>query len=549
MSVAVAQQPSLSCRFYFHNSNQEYECYLSIYNPNGLNNFTEIDGAYLEGFTNADVTLLVGSAYSTNVPEIICNTFPNLVSFELHFGEITEIDDTSFSKCSQLTKLWLSQQRISSIVPNAFVNLRDIKTINLDDNLLTTLPENVFSNQQSLTDLRLGWNLFEDIPLGLFRPLENLQYLDLNRCNLNASINQLFEKNARLKSLDLSQNRIALSENSFTGLDELEYLYLGYNDIKEIPPRTFAATPNLRSLYLYGNSFTKLSADAFPNLGRLTLLHLSSNGLETIHENAFRGLENMSNLIIYSNNLRQLEQGVFVPMPNLNRIDIEYNSLKTLSRNVFGNLTNLRTLRLNYNLINALDRDFIDDALNLQDLEFSENVCASVRSGDFKYRRDENLQLFERCFFNFRHTVGNITPVPPENVTQILIEFFFATDTITEADDDSQFFEAPHPGIALSVNANSEVRIAFSTFNFMCECNMIEVLIGTANNTRSVIRENQTTNVVTVPDVITKDQWNDYRITWANENILVSRGNDSFPFMSYTIQDSFPVNFYGLRSV
>ncbi len=80
---------------------------------------------------------------------------------------------------------------------------------------------------------------------------------------------------------------------------------------------------------------------------------------------------------------------------------------------------------------------------------------------------------------------------------------------------------------------------------------MLEIFIGAANNTRSVIRMNQDTDVVTVPtpNIVVRDQWNDFRITWANQIVLVFRGNDPFPFMGFTMVDFFPVNFYGLRAV
>lgn len=80
---------------------------------------------------------------------------------------------------------------------------------------------------------------------------------------------------------------------------------------------------------------------------------------------------------------------------------------------------------------------------------------------------------------------------------------------------------------------------------------MIEIFIGTTNNTRSAIRINQDTFVVTVPtpDIIRRDQSNDFRITWENHNVLVFSGNAVSPFMSFTMQDLYPINFIGLRSV
>lgn len=94
------------------------------------------------------------------------------------------------------------------------------------------------------------------------------------------------------------------------------------------------------------------------------------------------------------------------------------------------------------------------------------------------------------------------------------------------------------------------MQIALTPFDFEWRP-MIEIFIGASNNTKSVIRVNQETNVVTVPtpNIISPDQWNDFRITWVNQIILVYRGNDTFPFMAFTMQDFFPVNFYGLRAV
>ena len=123
-------------------------------------------------------------------------------------------------------------------------------------------------------------------------------------------------------------------------------------------------------------------------------------------------------------------------------------------------------------------------------------------------------------------------------------------DTTTENDGVYSFFEGLPPGIVLRVQSDNEVQIALTPFNFLWDPS-IEILIGTANNTRSVIRINEETDVVTVPtpNAIVPNQWNDFRVTWANQNVLVFRGNEQYPFMSYTMQDFFPVNFYGLRAV
>ncbi|XP_037042739.1 leucine-rich repeat-containing protein 15-like [Bradysia coprophila] len=551
VTVAVAQEPSLSC-IYYNFGPTNYHCQLTIDNPNGFDNFTEIGGIHLEGFSNEDVDVLyIARGISSNVPQIICETFPNLFEFDFFNARLTELDDNSFSGCSQLGRLYLSYNRISSISENAFANLRAVSYIHLGDNLLTTLPENVFANQQNVTDLILSYNAFTEIPTGLFRPLENLQNLYIGGANLTTVNNQWFTENSRLTYLYLGGNRITLSANMFSGIEGLRAISLALNEITEIPPGTFAGLPSLQTLDLYWNAFTSLREDSFPGLGQLVNIDLSRNPIDTIEENAFRGLAglqslalencrisdldtislNLPNLTYLDLNFNAIEEipiGFFESMPNLFYIGLWANRIKTLRRNSFGSLSALSTFDLDGNIVNAIDRAFIDDAVNLNTLYFDGNLCASNYFGNFLNSRDRYLPMLERCFRNMRYIV----------------------ETTTENDGVYSFFEGPEPGIVLRVRSDNEVQIALTPFNFIWTPS-IEIFIGSANNTRSVIRINDETDVVTVPtpNVIQQNQWNDFRVSWANQNVLVFNSNDTFPFMSYTMQHFYPVNFYGLRAV
>lgn len=123
-------------------------------------------------------------------------------------------------------------------------------------------------------------------------------------------------------------------------------------------------------------------------------------------------------------------------------------------------------------------------------------------------------------------------------------------DTVTEGGEEFSFFDVRLPGIIFRVNSENEIQIALTPFKFAW-IPMIEIFIGTANNTRSGIRMNQETDVVTIPtpNIISRDRSNDFRITWENHIVLVYSGNDAFPFMGFTMQDFFPVNFIGVRAV
>lgn len=435
LTVAVAQQqPSLSCLYFASGSNAEtYGCDLSINNPDGFNNFTEIGGIHLEGFTNDHLTVIyMYNGVSANIPQIICDTFPNLISVSLYGVGVTEIDDTSFSGCSSIISLNLAGNRIRSISANAFVNLPGMQYLYLDSNALGTLPENVFANQQNLSTLDLTFNPFEDLPGGLFRPLGNLENLYLGYAGITTFNNQWFANNARLIYLYLTGNRITVSVDSFDGLNQLRILVMSYSAISEIPPGALARIPNLEFLYLNGNNFVELRENMFNDMHNLIVLDVSDNPLTTIEDGAFRGLENLdelglsngflrqlrpnafenlTNLTLLSINFNEIEElpvGIFAPMPNLEYVGLWYNRIKTVRRSSFGGVARLQTLGLDGNIVNAVDRAIIDDAVNLNTLFFNGNLCADNYFGNFLISREQFLPMLERCFSNMRFIVGKI---------------------------------------------------------------------------------------------------------------------------------------------
>ncbi|KAG4079736.1 hypothetical protein HA402_014867 [Bradysia odoriphaga] len=463
----------------------------------------------------------------------------------------TGIDDSAFRGCSRITSLNLASNQISTVSANAFADLTALQSLYLDSNVLTTLPENVFENQDELMNLDLSFNSFTNIPAGLFRPLENLQTLYIANANIDVINSQWFENNGRLYFLYLMGNRLSISADSFTGLDGVQTLIMGYNGISEIPVGALSHMPNLRHLYLNGNNFVELPEDTFTGLDELITLDISDNPLTTIQDGAFRGLENLDELGLSNcrlrnlratafenltnvtflslnfNDIEELPEGLFEPTPNLRYIGLWYNRLKVLRRNAFGSLTDLESLGLDGNIVNALDRSIIDDAENLISLFFSGNLCASDYFANFQLSRDQYLPMLDRCFRNMRYII----------------------DTTTEGEQYA-FFDGPQPGIALRVNTDSEVQIALTPFPFVWNP-VVEIFIGRANNTLSAIRFNQETDVAVVPtpNIIRQEQWNDFRVTWANQVVMVFGGNDTFPFMSYTMESFVPVNFYGLRAV
>lgn len=431
LSVAFAQEPAgLTCNYFL--SLETYRCELTINNSNGLDDFTNIGGIHLEGFTNADVTYILRVAgFSPNIPRVICDTFPNLERVTLFDTGLSEISDNSFAGCTQMTLLDLTSNRIRTISSNAFASLTNLEFLYLEQNDIGTLPENVFANQQELILLDLSYNPFDGgIPNGVFQPLSDLRTLFLGFSNLNAINSQWFTSNPNLDYLYLPGNRIELTETSFTGLSRVTYLNLARNNINDIPEGTFAPLESLLYLYLYANNFTELEADFFPNLPNLQYLDISENPTFAIRDGAFRGLSSLTSISISScrirllssnafegldslntllmnfNEIEELPPGVFAHLSSIIHIGLWNNRVKTLRRSIFDELDTLQIFDLDGNIVNALDRGIIDDAVNLNTLYFSGNLCASNYFGNFLISRNEYLPMLQRCFENMRFIVG-----------------------------------------------------------------------------------------------------------------------------------------------
>ncbi|KAG5666160.1 hypothetical protein PVAND_017639, partial [Polypedilum vanderplanki] len=298
-------------------------------------------------------------------------------------------------------------------------------------------------------------------------------------------------------------------------------LYLYINQIENLNGKEFENLENLQYLHLAYNLINFIASDSFSNLQSLQYLNLNNNKITSLQPNLFKNSIKLQFVYLDHNYLQDVPLEIFKENSNLTILSIYSNNLRTLNRKSFGELKNLILMDFSENFVNAVDQNIINEAENLVILYFMANFCAS---GIFiSFQRE-----LEKCFMNY--------------------QYYF--DTITNSNENYQFHLASNLGINLRVQTNDEVHVALTPFNFPWTP-MIEIFIGAANNTRSIIRRNQETDVVTVPTpgIIRADQWNGFRITWANHAILVWREGEEWPFMGFTMTDFFPVNFYGLRSI
>jgi len=117
------------------------------------------------------------------------------------------------------------------------------------------------------------------------------QFVVLNRDELPALAGPNF---ATTLSLNFSsQNIYYIDSLTFSGLTNLNDLFLSYNKISSIASRTFSDLVNLKRLDLGGNALTSIHAATFANLKMLQSLSIWGSQLVSLEAAMFASLVNL----------------------------------------------------------------------------------------------------------------------------------------------------------------------------------------------------------------------------------------------------------------
>jgi len=207
--LIFGQDEMMQCRYYNY-SGSVYSCDLTIYNPNGLNNFTVINGTHLTGKTDALVKYIVrDQIFATPiVPSIICKQFTNLEGIYLYPAKIQKLDKYSFSDCKNVNSISLENNEITQIGQNTFSNCQSLTHVYLYNNKINQLDENSFIGASKVQYLYLNNNPIQNFPKNIFKPLTNLIHFYAYSTNLSVIHSDSFGIHQKLTQLYLQYNQI-----------------------------------------------------------------------------------------------------------------------------------------------------------------------------------------------------------------------------------------------------------------------------------------------------------------------------------------------------
>lgn len=184
------------------------------------------------------------------------------------------------------------------------------------------------------------------------------------------------------QGLSLRYNSLlVLLPYQFAHLNQLIWLYLDHNSIRDIDALAFHGVRRLKELILSSNKITHLHNNTFSAIPNLRNLDLSYNQLQSLQPGHFYGLRKLQNLHLRSNGLKQIIIRTFLECRSLEFLDLGYNRLRSLTRTTFLGLFKLKELHLEHNQFSRINFFIFPRLTNLQALYLQWNRIRSINQG------------------------------------------------------------------------------------------------------------------------------------------------------------------------
>lgn len=273
-----------------------------------------------------------------------------------------------------------------------------------------------FSNEllKSIQYLQLDRNQLQQVPSQLIASTIGLKTLNLSSNFISSIENNHFAKSSNLSELDLSWNRIArLAKNAFASLYSLEYLSLNGNELTKLEKNLFGFGRKLRHLDLSNNKLTSLDRQDFSELTSLETLLVANNQLTTLPRSIFTRNAKLYNLDLSFNKLEDIDTYLFKSVRFLKDLNMSGNLIKELSKNVFSPTTRIKRINMSQNQMQSLAPETFKGLEWLEKIDLSHNQIVNISNDAFNHIYSVDIDLshnkLTRIFYWAFHEVSNIT--------------------------------------------------------------------------------------------------------------------------------------------
>ncbi|XP_064215546.1 toll-like receptor 7 [Tribolium castaneum] len=369
-----------------------------------------------EDFTQLEEVDFDNSRVGTIDSEAFNRKFLGAISFKnVHFAEIPNLkadfleeficEDCHLSKVPNLdnlpslTFINFANNRITSIHESALSKLKKLEEVNLSNNSISELPMNLFV-QNEIDTLKLDYNPLKSFT---FHDDNVLESLSLAHCNLTVFDENSTKNLTFLTSLDLSGNNIVvLPLDTFNPMKSLETIDLSDNHLVELDDNIFSENSRLDTINLNNNNLKKLpnfqtkaklfqtstfsckncglkSATGLANMARLTKIDLSNNEITDI-EGAFSEMPILKKLFLSNNHIASIG----LKSPELETLDLSNNPLLPLDPVTFTALPSLKILNVSSCALEKIWSNYNAELPKLTQLYLGQNQLSVITLDDVK---------------------------------------------------------------------------------------------------------------------------------------------------------------------
>ncbi|XP_078658135.1 uncharacterized protein LOC144903635 [Branchiostoma floridae x Branchiostoma belcheri] len=256
-----------------------------------------------------NITYNPQSLHWSVLPENLFQHTPGIKELSLTHDSIRVLSHYVLHPATNLTKIDLSNNKISFVPPRFFEGQDNLVEVDLSDNKIWYITRNTFSYLVAMEILDLSNNILTSLETGTLGGLFNLRIIDMSKNSLGNLPANIFTDCMNLTELQLSKNNISSLDNTiFHPLTKLEGLYLNYNELQGI------------------------SGQLFENQASLQVLQVGVNRLQTVDFAWFSHMSALSQLLFPVNNIQAVSSWWVLELsfPGTLQVDLVANNINSL---------------------------------------------------------------------------------------------------------------------------------------------------------------------------------------------------------------------------
>lgn len=271
-----------------------------------------------------------------------------------------------------------------------FANLRFLRALHLEQCKLALLPPRAFAGLSELRNLTVrtyngDWGALSlSLAPHALEGLDLLQRLDLGHNNMLALPPHGLCSLRQLRSLNLTHN-VLETVAGLGCLSALAELDVSHNRLRQLDDGALAALGNLRWLHLRHNRLDRVAPAALAGLAQLQLLDLSHNRLAGGLPPGLLSGTDLRELYLQNNTLSLLSPHTFADLQQLVILNLSRNHLSSdsITHETFADLIRLVILDLSHNQLRQVNGSTFQSQYTLQILHLEHNLIESLDDNAF----------------------------------------------------------------------------------------------------------------------------------------------------------------------